>query len=441
MTMNLNERALTAAAALVLLVWPVFASARTIGVNPPAQSLTRQRIDELPVAQRKIWLAYLDRSQRKRQADKDAFAAELKREGIKTPTYAPHGFGARSMPLDHEASWYASDEARQIADAIVSFQTPTGGWGKNLDMRQGIRKPGERYVPDNLSHYLAPGDFDTPREPEWNYVGTIDNDATTTELRFLAKVISVASNSEQAERWRTAFIRGVHYLLAAQYPNGGWPQVWPLEGGYHDAITYNDDAMTEVLEVLHSVAEGTGDYSFIPRVLRRQATASFARGVRCILDTQIVAGDKRTAWPQQDDALTLKPTSGRDYEIPALSSGESAMILQFLMNDLPHPTAMEQQAIRAAAAWFSATEIHGEVYERTVHGRDLVTASDAAPLWARYYQIGTNHPIFGDRDKTIHDRLDDLSLERRNGYSWFDAQPMRALDQYVQWAQAHPESK
>jgi len=86
-----------------------------------------------------------------------------------------------------------------------------------------------------LSHYLSPGDFDTPADPSWNYVGTLDNDATTTELQFLAKVIG---RGERHGRYRASFLRGVEYLFAAQLPNGGWPQVWPLEGGYHDAITF-----------------------------------------------------------------------------------------------------------------------------------------------------------------------------------------------------------
>jgi PelA/Pel-15E family pectate lyase len=63
------------------------------------------------------------------------------------------------------------------------------------------------------------------------------------------------------------------------------------------------------------------------------------------------------------------------------------------------------------------------------------------PIWARYYQIGTDTPIFGDRDKSIHDSVNDLSKERRNGYSWFGAAPERALDRYEKWAKEHPESK
>lgn len=435
------KRPLALAAAFVLFAGLPIAGASTIGVNPPAQSITRERIEKLPAAQHKEWLAYLDRSQRQRAADKATFAAELKHAGMTTPTDPSHSFGARSVPLERNTAWYASPEARHIVDVIVSFQTPAGGWGKNMDMSKELRHPGERYVPNNLSKFLDPGDFDTPREPDWNYVGTIDNDATTTQIRFLARVIAAAGGGKDTAAWRACFTRGVQYLLEAQFPNGGWPQVWPLEGGYHDAITYNDNAMDEAMEVMRDVAQGTGDYAFVSKALRAQAAASFARGIQCILDTQIMADGKLTAWPQQDDALTLQPTSARDYEMPAISSGESADILQLLMDDLPRPTAAQQHAIRAAAAWFRKTGVNGENYQRTSHGRDLVPTPGAGPLWARYYQIGTDRPIFGDRDKTIHNNLEDLSLERRNGYSWFDAAPRRVLDRYAQWDQEHPESK
>ena len=68
------------------------------------------------------------------------------------------------------------------------------------------RRPGEGFAPNNLSAHLAPGAFDTPRDPHWNYVGTLDNHATTTELRFLAKVGPAA---------QAAFLRAIEYLLAA----------------------------------------------------------------------------------------------------------------------------------------------------------------------------------------------------------------------------------
>ena len=293
-----------------------FSAAKTIGTNTPADSLTRERIMQLPAAERGTWLKYLERSERQRQADKDAFKAELKQAGISTPTDPPHGFAARSLPLEREASWYAGSEARRIADIVVSFQTPAGGWGKNMDMSKEARRPGVKYGPDNLSRFLTPDDFDAPKEPDWNYIGTIDNDATITEIEFLARVTS-AAGAKDGQKYRAAFLRGIDYLFAAQFPNGGWPQVWPLEGGYHDAITYNDSAMTQVMDIMRHVADGRDEYAFMPKDIRARAAASFERGMRCVLATQMMSSGKLAVWAQQYDALTLRPVSARNYEMPA----------------------------------------------------------------------------------------------------------------------------
>jgi len=416
------------------------ASAATVGTNPPAESLTPERIVSLSPSERNAWYAYLEHSRQQRQLDKDFLQAELKNVGIKKPIEPPHSFSAHIIPLDREAAWYGSAEALHIADVIVSFQTPAGGWGKNLDMSKEPRRPGEAFTPNNLSRFLTPDDFDAPREPDWNYVGTIDNDATTTQMNFLAKVIAAASGKDDAA-YRAAFLRGMNYLFAAQFPNGGWPQVWPLEGRYHDAITYNDDAMTQVVELMRHVADGRKEFSFVPRQIRLRAEASFSRGIRCILATQITANGTLTVWPQQDDALTLKPVSGRNYEPPAQCAPESASLLLLLMNDLPHPSVAAQKSIRAAAAWFKKTAIYGQRYERSTDGRHLVPDAGAEPIWARYYQTGTDKPIFADRDKTIHDNVDELSTERRNGYSWYSEDSQRALDRFAQWSTEHPESK
>ncbi|HEU5351505.1 MAG TPA: pectate lyase [Terracidiphilus sp.] len=360
--------------------------------------------------------------------------------GARIPTIPKSGASARSIPLNRAESWYGSAEARGIADTIVSFQTPAGAWEKNLDMRQGIRWAGEAFVPNNLSHITAPDDFDTPREPDWNYVGTIDNDATTTELRFLAKVIA-ASGETRSRELRTAFLRGMRYLFNAQYPNGGWPQVWPLEGGYHDAITYNDDAMIEVLRLMWEVSRGKQEFSFVPLPLREAAARSFRRGIPCVLATQIASGGRLTVWPQQDDPLTLKPVSGRNFEPAAACAGESADLLLLLMEDLPNPSPHEQQAIRAAAKWFSQTEIDGERWMRTSEGREVVPEKGAGPIWARFYAVGSDKPIFSDRNKLIYDRVDDLSKERRNGYQWYVQKPAEALERYKTWIAEHPEPR
>jgi PelA/Pel-15E family pectate lyase len=425
---------------ILVLFGPSFLAAKVVGSNTAAKSITRERISQLTSKQGGAWLAYLEKSERQRQADKDAFQAELKRAGVSTPTEPPHGFGARSLPLNREATWYASADALRIADNVVSFQTPAGGWGKNFDLSKGPRVPGERYAPNNVSRFLSPDDFDTPKEPDWNYIGTIDNDATITQIEYLAKVVS-AAGAEHGAPYRAAFLRGVQYLLSAQFPNGGWPQVWPLEGGYHDGITYNDNAMVQVMGIMRGIADGRDEYAFVPAEVRAQARAAFDRGIQCILATQLKSGGKLAVWAQQYDALSLQPISARNYEMPALCGSESDDVMILLMDQLPNPTAAEQRAIRAAAAWFKKTAIYGQAYGRTANGRGLTPTPGAGPIWSRYYQLDTDTPIFGDRDRSIHDDLNELSAERRNGYGWYNSEPQNALDQFEKWSQQHPESK
>jgi PelA/Pel-15E family pectate lyase len=432
-------RPLPAALALSAALLCGVAHATVVGTNTPAQPLSAARIDTLPAKDRDVWRAYLARSEKQRLADHAALAAELKPGQPAPPPPVEGPGGPKAMPLDRDAAWYATPEARHIADVIVSFQTPAGGWSKNQPRTGALRQPGQPYAPDNVSKYLAADDFDTPRDPHWNYVGTLDNDATITELRFLARVAGQAPGEEGAA-WRASVLRGVRYLLAAQFPNGGWPQVWPLEGGYHDAITYNDDAVTEAAALLTDVSKGQGDYAFAPAGLRKQAGAAADHALACVLATQVVVNGKRTIWAQQHDALTLKPVAGRNFEPAELSTEESADLLLYLMS-LSHPSPALVAAVHAGADFLAATAIHDQAWigsRDTEGGRHLEPQKGSGPIWARYYAAATNTPLFGDRDKTLHDDVNELSLERRNGYSWFNTSPKKALDAYAIWKRAHP---
>ena len=413
------------------------ASAAIIGTNPPALSLTTNRIDALPAAQQQAWKDYLAKSERQRQADQAFLQAELSEHKLAEPVLPPAGRSADSLPLDKPADWYGGTDAVRIADIVVSFQTPAGGWSKNLDMSLHPRAPGEAFAPDNRSRFLAPGDFDTPHNVKWNYVGTFDNDATMTQLRYLAKVIT-AVGPDRSAAYRKAFMHGIVYITVAQYPNGGWPQVWPLEGGYHDTITYNDDAMINLLGLLRDVAWGTNEFAFMPLSVRAQAGDSARRGIDCLVATQIVVDGHRTVWCQQHDPLTLQPASGRNYEMPSQVSSESADIMLFLMS-LPKPSPPIIATVHAAAAWFEKTKISDMAYQRVGDdGRRLAAAPGSGPIWARYYEIGTDRPIFGDRDKTIHDNLEEISKERRRGYAWYRDTPKHALEVYATWSKTHP---
>lgn len=411
--------------------------AAVIGISKPAESVTAARIAQLPAKDRAAWTAYLEHSQRQMRIDHATLAAE-RTPGAPEPPLPKESFSARSMPLHRDAAWYGTPEARHIADVIVSFQTPAGGWSKNLDMSGPARLRGQSYTTDNLSKHLGPDDFDAPKDPHWNYVGTLDNDATNTELHFLT-LVSAATPGKSGEPYRASFLKGIRYLLAAQFPNGGWPQVWPLEGGYHDAITYNDNAVTESAEVLTAVAEGGSDYAFVPADLRRKSGIAAHHALDCILATQIVVGGKRTIWAQQHDALTLAPVSARNFEPVALATGESSDILLYLM-ELPHPSSSVIASVQAGITWLKTNAIYGQAWiggRNTPGGRHLEPQAGAGPIWARYYSITTGKPIFGDRDKTIHDTVSDLSLERRNGYAWYGSGPQQAVDAYTEWNARH----
>jgi PelA/Pel-15E family pectate lyase len=429
---------------------PSIVSAKTIGMNIIAKPVTRERIATLPKNQQKAWLEYLARSEKQKAIDKQTLADEQNAAGNTSPKHESGGRGMFALRADHPADWWTGDDAVKAASNIVTYQVADGGWSKNIDMVSKPRAPGDLYDADNENRFPDSADFDKPVDPSWHYIATLDNDSTWMQIRFLARVTTAllaAHRDADAAPFRASVNRGVEYLLNSEYPNGGWPQVWPLEGGYHDAITINDDAMTHAVEILHDVSTGAADYLFVPEALKRRAGPAAERGIDCLLRLQISENGVKTAWAQQYDALTLEPTSARNYELASLTSDESFPVVEFLMS-LPDPTPAEVTAVHTACAWFTKVEIFGYRYgsgnffadRNSPAGRKLEAVAGAGPIWARYYQIGTDKPIFGDRDKTIHDDVNELSLERRNGYAWFNSAGVAVLNDYKAWSPAHPQT-
>jgi PelA/Pel-15E family pectate lyase len=255
-------------------------------------------------------------------------------------------------------------------------------------------------------------------------------------MRFLSRVCAQVRDGK-GDTYRASFLRGLRYLLVAQYPNGGWPQVYPLQGSYHDAITYNDNAVAEAAMLLDDVAEGKPDFAFVPAKLRTQAAAASRRAVEVILASQVRVQGKRTIWPQQIDALTLAPTSARNYEPPSLASAESGDILLFLMRQ-PKPTFEIKEAVRSGITWLKDHEIRDQAWEMTPQGKQILAKPGAISIWSRNYDVVTGKPIFGDRDKSIHNNANELSLERRNGYAWYGSTAQKAIDAYGRWNEKHP---
>ncbi|WP_309629824.1 pectate lyase [Brevundimonas sp.] len=420
---------------LLGLAFAPTAQAEELRQNVPAQSLTVARIARLPEPQRDAWAAYLDRSHAQALLDRATLTAELPAGSTVPPPPLAVGGSQGNMPLDREDAWYGTPEARAVADAIVSFQTPAGGWSKNQD-RRIARLPGQRYSNDAETMELNPQNFDAPVDRFWTFVGTLDNGATTTEMRFLAKVAGHYPGAE-GDAWRASIIKGVRYLLNAQYPNGGWPQIWPVEGGFHDAVTFNDNAVAEAAMLLEDVVENENGFDFVPGDLKALAVDAVRHGVEVILAAQVRVDGELTAWPQQVDPLTLAPSSARNYEPQSIASGETTDILLFLMRQ-PDPSPAVQTAVRAAIAWLESKRLYDHSFEMTDDGRKLIERAGAGPLWSRNYDLVTGLPIFGDKNQMIYDDVNEISIGRRNGYSWWINSPQKALDAYVAWNAANP---
>jgi PelA/Pel-15E family pectate lyase len=274
---------------------------------------------------------------------------------------------------------------------------------------------------------------------ERRYRGTFDNGATVAELRFLARVISALPETDRAPL-AAAFAKGLAYIFSAQFPNGGWPQVYPLVGDYHDALTFNDDAMVNLLTLLREVSAAEGVFSFVSADLRAAAARSLSQGHACIVRAQVKREGRPTGWGQQHDALTLEPCAARAYEMASVSTSESAGIVRYLLKVLS-PSRDLVAAIEGAAAWFESTAIREMAY-RDVDGsgRRLVPEPGAGPLWPRMIDLTTNRPVFGDRDYTVHATLETLSAERRRGYAWYTDRPEEALKEFARWRERREAS-
>jgi pectinesterase len=324
--------------------------------------------------------------------------------------------------LQQPADWYGGKEAVQVAESVLRYQRHTGGWPKNIDMARPLNDA-ER------AQLAADRKLDD---------STIDNDATVTQMRLLARVHAATRDA----RFREALLAGINYLLAAQYPNGGWPQYFPLRKDYSRHITFNDNAMINVMTILADAAGGSAPFDAVPADVRDRAARAVERGHRLILQTQIRVNGRLTGWGQQHDVVTLAPASARTYEHPSISAMETAAIVSFLMR-VPKPDAATVAAIEAAMSWIASAQINGLRIEQRPDpagpgGFDVVAVPDkgAPPVWARFYDIATNRPIFSGRDGVIKATLAEIEIERRTGYNWYGTWPRELVEtQYPAWKQ------
>ena len=313
-------------------------------------------------------------------------------------------------------------EAARVGDNLLFYQHETGGWPKNMRLQDPLT--------DNVRKKVD-------EMKKGKRYATIDNKGTTTEIIYLSRLY----NATKDERYLDAVLRGFDYLFKAQYANGGWPQFFPLSKGYYTHITYNDDAMVNVLKVMRDAAKGKAPFTFLPDSVKAKAQASLDKGVDCILKTQVMQDGRKTVWCAQYDENTLQPADARAFELASLSGQESDDIVLFLMS-LSKPSMEIRRCIEDAVAWFKKSKITGIQIEKYTNGdgkkdiRVVPCAQDDAPcdpLWARFYTLDDNRPFFCDRDGVKRYSLDEIGYERRNGYSWYNNDGMDVLKRYEKW--------
>lgn len=309
-------------------------------------------------------------------------------------------------------AWYAGPEARRIAGNILSWQDRvTGGW----PLMNTTAEP-------NIGDPTAVG--------PWGTRAALIK-ATVNEMRFLARVNAVSPDP----RYLAAVDRGLGFILDAQYPTGGWPHSWPVfVNDYDHQATFNDDEMSDLMTLLREVADDPV-FAALQADRHESARAAFDLGVDFILKSQIRVDGRLTAWCAQHDEVTYEPRPARKFEPASISGGESAGVLMLLMSlDRPSPEVVA--AIEAGVAWYRSVAIEG-IRVEVANGDRVVHADPSAPpLWARFYEIGTNRPIFAGRDGIIRYSLAEIEKERRGGYAWYGAWGAPVLARHAEWSRA-----
>lgn len=318
------------------------------------------------------------------------------------------------------STWGLAQKTDTLAEKMLVYQLPNGAWSKSLDKKTAI----------NYTIPINEEIIKKAKERDDNYA-TIDNNATSKEINHLVK----AYNNTQNKKYLIAAEKGIEYLLSMQYENGGFPQYYPNKAIYRKQVTYNDNAMINALTVLYNISEGKEGFGVINEKLKRKSKIAVEKGIKCILKTQYLQNNIPTIWADQYNEITLIPEKARAFEPASLASGESANIVRFLMEQKPTPEIVS--AIKNAIKWFKESKIEGYSYGISKENGKTVRSlkeDKNSVIWARFYDLSNNKPIFGDRDGNTTYNYNEISEERKNGYGWYLDNPEKLINkEYPKW--------
>lgn len=223
---------------------------------------------------------------------------------------------------------YLLQAAKDTAACLIKGQLHSGGWQNHIDFDSQLR---------GKQAYRVDG----PRRKKARNWSSFDDDQTQAALRFLMKL-------DRALGFKDATIHeAVTYALAAamrnQFPNGAWaqgfeeldrsrdypdiaanyPSSWPREypgGDYWKFYTLNDQALVRVMQAMWLAGEIYENPEY---------RASALRAADFLLKAQMP--DPQPAWAQQYN-YDMQPVWARKFEPPAISGGESQVVIDALMD-------------------------------------------------------------------------------------------------------------
>ena len=212
---------------------------------------------------------------------------------------------------------YYYEAAKTVAQALVWGQHASGGWNYTFDFA------GEESLKD---WYATVGRSGWRLEEFQHYYGnaTFDDSCTSQCAKFLLRIYV----EKYDPSLRPALDKAIGFVLQSQYPNGGWPQRWPLmydhpfqgRADYSSFITLNDDVIPQCIDFLVQCYQTLG----LPGLKEPIYRAMYL----CILLQQ---GAPYAGWSDQYYPDSLKPAHARSYEPRAISSSCTAAMVRQLM--------------------------------------------------------------------------------------------------------------
>ena len=302
---------------------------------------------------------------------------------------------------------YTAEEQETLRKATnaITWQLNNGGWDKDLDTHTA--KP---YTGTTDAGKITNG-WKKNNQP----LGTIDNDGTYSEMRLIAEAYEISSD----KKFKTSFDKGIAFLKNLQYPTGGFAQVYPRRGNYSDYVTFNDNAMVNVLKLLQDIAQNKTPFKKIVNDSERQNCAQMVeKAVGYIIKAQITVQGEKAAWCAQHDPTDYSPKGARAYELPSVSGSESVSIIQFLLTQKNNAEALA--AAESARAWLVKHRIENMTYNKR-NPPNFFTKAQGKYCWYRFYSLEDGRGFYCTREGKVYYDINEFyaaDSERATGYDW-----------------------